>query len=83
MRTGWTFRVMTFVFVGLASPAMACQIPVFRYALENWQPDPYVLIVAHRGELSPSNKSLVDDLQRTVRENGDLLNLELTVVDLA
>ncbi|HUQ72324.1 MAG TPA: hypothetical protein VM165_22550, partial [Planctomycetaceae bacterium] len=29
----------------------ACNVPVFRYALEHWRPDPYRLTVLHRGPL--------------------------------
>jgi hypothetical protein len=37
------------VFVAL--PALACQVPVFRYALERWQADRYQVVVLHDGPL--------------------------------
>ena len=43
----------------------ACSIPVFRYALEKWQPDPYITFVLHRGELTAEQQKLIDALQST------------------
>ena len=46
------------VFVTVAiGPLFSCQIPVFRYALEKWDPDPYILIVLHHDDgLEPEEK---------------------------
>ena len=37
----------------ILAPAVgqACSIPVFRYALERWQPSPYDVLIFHRGPL--------------------------------
>ena len=78
-----TARSLAVIILCLASPAVACQIPVFRYALENWQPDPYVLVVAHRGDLSPGDTILLSELQETIRQHSQSLNIELKVVDLS
>jgi hypothetical protein len=83
MRAGCIVRVLAPITLLNTAPVMACQIPVFRYALENWESDPYVLVVAHRGELAPSDKSLLADLQAKLRDHGTSLNLELSVVDLS
>jgi len=47
-----------------ALPVMvhACSVPVFRYALEHWAPDPYEALVFHRGELSSSHSALLKKL---------------------
>jgi hypothetical protein len=37
-----------------ATTACACNVPVFRYALEHWNPDAYRGVVFHRGPLSES-----------------------------
>ncbi|GAB5406597.1 MAG: hypothetical protein Aurels2KO_48280 [Aureliella sp.] len=46
-------RCLTFLVlvVGLGVSCIACQVPVFRYALERWEPDPYRLVVLHDGKL--------------------------------
>jgi hypothetical protein len=48
--------------------AIACSIPVFRYALEHWQPDPYTLRVIHRGPLSGPDQQLVQRWQQRMLE---------------
>lgn len=46
----------------LASTAQACSVPVFRYALERWRPDPYEVLVYYRGTLTPEHDQLLDRL---------------------
>jgi hypothetical protein len=49
---------------GLLSPAAAsaCNVPVFRYALERWRPDPYRVTVFTRGKLTEAQQKLLDRL---------------------
>lgn len=42
--------------------ALACSVPVFRYALERWQPSPYRVVVFHRGPLSATGQRLAASL---------------------
>ena len=66
-----------------AATAIACNVPVFRYALERWQNDLYHVVVFHKGDLSPADKARVDDLgKHSVAERGNA-NLEITTVDIA
>ncbi len=44
--------VWLFLFSVVGSFALACNIPVFRYALERWRPDPCQIVVFHAGPLS-------------------------------
>jgi hypothetical protein len=44
-------------------PARACQIPVFRYALERWAAEPYEVVVFHQGPLGADEKQLVERLR--------------------
>lgn len=66
----------------LAVPADACQIPVFRYALERWQPDPYEAVIVHRGELTDEQKQLVAQLQDIQHDEKTPLNLVTKTIDL-
>ncbi|MFO0930093.1 MAG: hypothetical protein U0736_24225 [Gemmataceae bacterium] len=59
-----------------AAPVAACNVPVFRYALERWKPAVYPIHVFHRGPLTDA------DRQR-VRQLGGDLNATVTLVDLA
>ncbi len=63
----------------LPAPAPACTIPVFRYALENWKPSEYQVVVFHRGELT-ADEQLV--LRQVAEEHAATGNLAVKVVDL-
>jgi len=47
---------------GAVATVIACQVPVFRYALERWQADRYELIIEAEGNLSPAEQQAVDFL---------------------
>jgi hypothetical protein len=66
-----------------ATPAHACNIPVFRYALEHWPADPYQIVIFHRGPLGPADQAAVALLEKDAA--GTLLSANGTVrlVDLA
>lgn len=76
-------HALSLVVLCLANPVTACEIPVFRYALENWDPDPYVLVVAHRGDLNSTDARLLTELRETLNTHGQSLTIELKVVDLS
>ena len=42
----------------------ACNIPVFRYALQRWQPDDYEIIILHRQALNESQSDLLKSLNK-------------------
>lgn len=41
------------IFLWVTASSLACQVPVFRYALERWQADPFRLQLIHQGEVPP------------------------------
>ena len=43
--------------------AQACNVPVFRFALERWQGDPYQVVVFHRGPLSLAQREEMRPLE--------------------
>lgn len=54
------------------TPAIACDVPVFRYALERWKPDVYELLVVHSGSLTADQLSALDQLSElAVRPESD------------
>lgn len=67
--------------VTLLAPAgvRACSIPVFRYALERWQPSAYEVVLFHRGGLDPAATAVAQRLA----DGRDLANFRLVEVDLA
>jgi hypothetical protein len=63
--------------------AEACQVPVFRYALERWSPDPYQLVIVHDGNLTGGQKSNLVHLEESlVGSNGPIVNLRFETIDL-
>ena len=51
--------------IGLSGPiAMACRIPVFRYALERWAPDPFEITVSHASDLNSEQQQALDKLRK-------------------
>jgi hypothetical protein len=50
-------------FLSLTTVASACNIPVFRYALERWRPDSSNVVVFHNSPLSDAQRNSVKNLQ--------------------
>ena len=68
--------------------AWACDIPVYEYALDQWEADPYEVIVYHRGPLSPEQQALIDSLQPdrdqpSPGESAAVPNLSVRTADLS
>ena len=70
----WVFFIGVFI-----SGARACNVPVFRYALEKWPADPYTLILYHQNDTGSR------ELQRWLLEHlatADSINLRLQMMDV-
>jgi hypothetical protein len=74
-----SFRFVACVLFLFPTPAGACNIPVFRYALEHWPADAYQIVLFHRGPLSPADQAAVAKLEKDATE----ANCTLSRVDLA
>lgn len=68
---------MPALLAALLIPAVAdaCDVPVFRYALERWRPDPYEAFVVYRGELTEQQKELLAQLEELQNDEENPLNL--------
>lgn len=64
-----------------ATVSMACQVPVFRYALERWQADPYQVIVISSGQLDQDAEASLRRLKSAAAEHG--ANFEVTHTEAA
>ncbi len=62
--------------------AVSCPIPVYRYALEFWEPDPYRVTIYTQGPLSDSQKQIHDLLVDNAVGQTAFSNMEVTHVDL-
>lgn len=52
-----------FVCCGASGPLWACNVPVFRYALERWDPDPYYLAVFHTSDNQDAAQDILANLE--------------------
>jgi hypothetical protein len=64
------------------SSALACNIPVFRYALERWRPDQCEVVVFHRGGLSEDQESLLKKLVTPPSREGAYKSVKIVRCDL-
>lgn len=62
------------------SPALCCNVPVFRFALERWKPDHYQVLLLHRDELTKEQHGLLSEWE-SVQERKPS-NAQLTLIDL-
>jgi hypothetical protein len=63
------------VLAAFAPSAGACQTPVFRYALEKWHGDPYMLLIYHNAPLSPNERAIVDWLEEFQESEGSQMSV--------
>ncbi len=68
------------IVLGATLAAHACNVPVFRSALERWRPDPYRVTVFHRGALNDVDKALIGSLED--RQDKSALNLAVRALDV-
>lgn len=66
--------------MALAVPAVACKLPVFRYALERWAVDRYRMIAIVQQADDPLAQEAITKLQSL---DLDDLNLDLEIVEVA
>ncbi len=64
----------------LAASARACDVPVYRYALEHWNPDPYLVVILHHGPMDAAARAIADNLEKQSRENLRA-NFDLQTID--
>ncbi len=71
--------VLLILVVLLNSSASACNIPVFRYALERWKSDAYEIIVFHDQRLSVAENVFVKMIEASSAENSGTANVNLVL----
>ncbi len=79
-------RIATFALplLGLAlivALAQACNVPVFRFALERWRADAYRLTIFHEGPLTVADKEVLTQLEE--QQEKSRANVEVRTLDVA
>lgn len=67
-------RLATAVLVILSGSLYACNIPVFRYALERWAPDQVEIIVFFEREPAAADSAAVDAIRRQTQASAGAVN---------
>lgn len=58
------------ILVPVAGRAQACSVPVFRYALERWPADAYLVYLFHAGQLPPADEASAARLANAAQAAG-------------
>jgi hypothetical protein len=67
----------------IAVGAWACNVPVFRYALERWPADPYLMLVFHEGPMTEKQAKIVKQLEEgIVGDYADGSNYIVEAIDV-
>lgn len=64
----------------IATTVLACQVPVFRYALERWNPDQYQVVVLSAGKLDNISLDAISSLTKETPVDGSPM---LRLIDVA
>lgn len=75
LRTRWAGALALVLL--LVQAAVACSVPVFRYALERWQSDLFEVDVFYHGTLTPEQRAAVSRLEDQSQVNGGAVNWEV------
>lgn len=62
-------------------PALGCSIPVYRYALERWEPEVFEITIFQQGELTSGQKRLLLELDRSSWNEEKQFNFSLDIVN--
>lgn len=63
----------------LSATAVACSVPVFRYAIEHWRPDAYRVFVYHDQDLTDDDRTLLTKITSAAKAGA---NVQAQAVDL-
>ena len=72
--------LLAVIVVGL--PLLACETPVYRYAMYRWEPAPFEVYFFHNGELTEADKELHAEILAIAKDDESPLNCALIIVDL-
>lgn len=73
-------RVLPLALVIIVSAtALACSVPVFRYAIEHWRPDAYRVFVYHNQELTDKDRMLLAKIESEAKAGA---NVQVQTFDL-
>jgi len=66
-----------------SNSGLACNVPVFRYALERWHAENYEVFIFHRGPLSAEDKLIINSLKESSNSKIPYSNYNVHIFDLS
>lgn len=75
--------IATLILLTSTSIVAACNIPVFRFALERWRSDACELVVFFEQPLPPADEALISELEKASTLKGGLANLNVLRVNVS
>jgi len=75
----WFILAVALLFCASATLLFACQVPVFRYALERWNPEPYSVVVISPSVLNDAERQAI--VGNSSDSAGPLLQIEWKKAD--
>ena len=81
-RTGFrSAGLLGLIFVGIMVVGLACQVPVFRFALERWEADSYTIVIVpgSQGKLSAAEEKISAFLQSKGSADAVTANLKVRI----
>ena len=75
--------LMLLVVAIATAQSLACSVPVFRYALEQWQPDAFEVVIFHEGPLTDEQLAVIQKLEPTGLNAKYVGNLFVHKIDLS
>lgn len=80
--TGRAASAVLAISLAFSAAAPACNVPVFRYALERWAADPYEIMVFHKGRLSDAAAATVAALRKAADSPESLASFAVRTFDI-
>ncbi len=78
------FLLLLIISLVLPAPAaLACQTPVYRYAMYRWQPRPYEVYCFYHGNLTSQDRETQQAIQKAATGRSAVTNVALTELDVA
>lgn len=74
-------RAVLLVSAALCLSSWLCEIPVFRFALERWEPEPYTVCVIHSGPLSDADRRRIKLLRERIEDPRRPAKATLHILD--
>lgn len=78
---GRTLMICCLAGIAAFAHHVPCQVPVFRYALERWSPDPHEVLVLTEGPLSAKHAKLLEQLRPDMFTGAPVANLRVRILD--